>query len=1021
VVDASAALLVFVLLWAPSLGITRVSAQGVSGAALAGRITADRQPVLDARVTLTDQSTGTSFAVITGPSGHYAFETLLPGSYRLQVVAIGFERSSDRTVTLAVGQRLALDIPLGASAYELPDLSVEGARIGGSASGGPSVVVSQATIERLPLLDRDLARLLDANPYALPGRTGGFAISGQGSRFNAVRVDGGIANDPFGLSPAGTPGSTAGGRAISLEAVREFQVAVAPFDVRLGDFSGGLINLVTRSGTNQFEGSVFGEVQRPGLVGHDTAGAPVSTFRLDQIGARVGGPIVRDRLHFLAVVDLESRRTPFAGPAGSDPRGVSAATAERIRRAVIDNFGFDPGGTEAPVLRQPDRNWFGKLTWQPGRRHVVELSHNRVNAELDDLGRTNINQADRDGWQLSSSGSRVQSRAAATRLRAVSTLPWGSNELLLGHQVLDDDAVLARKVPLYLVQADLPGTYVAAGSVKNGETSLHQRIIELTDNVTAPWRAHQLTAGVQTQLFDFRDDIFPGSLGVWTFDSAAALEARSPSRYEVALPLRPGGPLADFGLRQVGVYLQDRWSPLRRAELTVGLRWDVPFADRPATNAELAGSAALGHIDTGRFPSGRGVLSPRLGVRVNADRRTIVRGGIGAFTGRPPMAWLAQAFHNTGLDQVTVICTAPGMIPPPVSDVANLPSDCGIPGSVPPAAVSYFDPRFRFPQTVKLAAGVDRDLGARWTASIDMVRTWARNQLYLEDVNLIPGTADQEGRLHYLFRRDDRFTAVYRHSNRSADRSVAATLRIEKRFARAYASAGYTWSRTRDLLNTLNSSDPLILRNTPLDGSLGDRNLRTSGLDVPHRVALSGWTDLPAGFGLALIYTARAGTPYAYVLNGDANADAITLNDLVYVPRDASDILLTDPSRYPELERFIASEPCLVRQRGRIMARNTCRNPWITSLDMRLDKGWSLAGRRMALTVDIFNLPHLLNGDWGLVRQTARLEGVTLLRLAGFDETAGRSRYALSALPERRQILTEESRWRIQLGGRLGF
>jgi hypothetical protein len=761
-------------------------------------------------------------------------------------------------------------------------------------------------------------------------------------------------------------------------------------------------------------------------VGRDTAGVAASTFDLEQAGVRVAGPLVRDRLHFFAVADLQRRHQPFEGPAGDDPQaGVSAATAERVRRAIIERFGFDPGGPEAPIQTEPDRNWFGKLSWQPAHGHLLELSHNRVNAGLDELERQTTDQVNRDGWQLSNSGSRQTSRTAATRLRVLSTFGRATNELQAGYQTSGDDIEVPNRVPLFLVQADVSSGYIAAGSVDEGPTSLRQRLIELTDNLTVPWHGHQLTAGVQSSLYHVRDDFFSGSLGIWTFPSVDALEALAPIRYEVARPLRPGGPVADFHVEQLGVYGQDRWLADRRLELTLGLRWDVPFIDRPPTNPELLASEALGHINTGRFPGGHGVLSPRLGVRVEADRRTTVRAGAGVFVGRPPLVWVGQAFLNTGRDQATLVCGEDDGVPAPTADVDRLPQAClntaGVP--TPPPTASYFEPTFRFPETVKLAVGLDRELPDGWAASADLIRTWARHQLYIEDVNLVPDGPDAEGRVRYSQRKDDRSGAIYRFSDRSRDRSISASATVVRRFGGGRLSVGYTWSRSEDVLATLHSTSRLLLQNTALDGSLADRRLRPSAVDVPHRIAMTGWLDLPSGFGIGVIYTAQSGTPYAYTVNrGDVNGDRMVGNDLIYVPRDPSDILLADPTRAAELDSFIAAEPCLARQRGRIMARNSCRNPWTSSLDVRASRGWSVLGRPVSLGADVFNLPNLLDGDWGLARQSARLEELPLLQGAGFDPAQRRPIYAVpKTLPALRQVLTDASRWRIQLEGRVGL
>ncbi|HEX9892649.1 MAG TPA: hypothetical protein VGA78_01945, partial [Gemmatimonadales bacterium] len=243
--------------------------------------------------------------------------------------------------------------------------------------------------------------------------------------------------------------------------------------------------------------------------------------------------------------------------------------------------------------------------------------------------------------------------------------------------------------------------------------------------------------------------------------------------------------------------------------------------------------------------------------------------------------------------------------------------------------------------------------------------------------------------------------------------------------------AGYTYSRVKDLI-TLGSS--IAFSNyqfTVVEGSIENRSLSSSAFEVPHNIFLSATADLPLAFYASVSYNGRSGRPYTYVVNGDGNADGITSNDALYVPRDAGDILLTNPADFDRLNTWLVAEDCILEQRGQVMKRNSCRNPFVHGINMRFGKRINtFRGQSMEITADVFNLLNLINDDWGVIRsnfgQASEFEQrVAPIRVAGFDnrgtpETSDdRPRYSVDALaqfPVRDQAVLNSSRWRMQLG-----
>lgn len=1018
--------------------------QGVAGAAVIGRVARTSGAPVSAVVTLVNFATGARRDARSDESGRFLFEAVPPGGpYRASVHLPGRPApDTSRRFTLTLGERFMTTIIVGDAPVALAPVVIS-ARTADSdpgGAGGPAFALTHDLVHGLPLFNRDFVGLLGSIPQSV-GRTIS-SVGGQLPSLNAIQIDGGTANDVYGVNR--TPGSGAGAKSISIEALDQIKVLVAPFDVRQAMFSGALINGVTRSGTNEWKVDAFTSMRRASLVGRDTTGARAEPFELLQYGATVSGPIVRDRLHLFAVADLQQSRAPYLGPSVDDSStGVSAATAARAVEIFRTVYGFDAGTANAPTLHKPDRSLFGKLSWTIAPNHFAELWHQESRANIDTLNRDARSRVNRDGWQLSRSGYRVGTAFGTSRLRVVSRFGPATNELIAGDLSSSDNTTSGLGVPLFIVQADVPGTYLAGGTERMAQgTSLTERSREVTNNLAVAAGAHEVVVGAHAEWFSVADRFFPLSWGVWTFPSVDALAARAPTRYEIAVPLRDDGPIGRFHASEYSIYAQDRWTVRPSFTVTGGLRVDVPRTQSPATNQRLATTASLGNIDTGRFPSGNAVVSPRLSATWMADDRTRVRLGAGRFAGRPPYVWLGNAFMNTGIDQAQLVCTPATGVPEPVIDPARAPTRClnSFGSAVAPSTVTYLDRSFRWPSARKLLAGIDRTVGGGLAASLDVISTTTTNARSITDTNLRRVGTNAEGRALYgtigatgsagPARRDSSsFTQVLRVGSSGGSRSISVALGLDGRWTRSALHVGYQWSQTRDDATFLNTLASVALQNAPIDGSLEERRLTPSVLDVPHALTAVGLVALPGAMEVSATLRAQSGRPFSFVALGDANADGVAGNDLAYVPRSIGDISLTNPELYPALDRYIEAEPCLRAQRGRIASRNSCRNPAFATLDARVTKRFSVVGTpRATLTADVFNLPNLLNRSWGLVRETTGRQQLELLQVAGWDAGAQRPRYAVPAtsagmpvLPPLRRIVIDQSRWQIQTGLRLAL
>jgi hypothetical protein len=1025
-----------------------LEAQGVTSAAIYGVVsTEDGSPVPHAIVRLTNTSTGQPWERPVGLAGRYLFEDVVVGGpYRIEVRALGFRPEAIDGITLALGSRTRADFTLYVAAAELPAVIALGARTVFAASrSGPAGVISANMISNFPNIGRDFLRLTTwsafaANSPASGGApTGGITIAGQNRALNGFLIDGAGNLDQY---TGRLPGRETLPRPISIEALQEIQVLSAPFDVRHGGFTGGLVNAVTRSGTNHIQGSVFAFLADGAFVGANDKGERVQPFTTKQYGATIGGPIARDRAHFFVALDLQDRVVPDPGPLIGDTVGgadtarirISYASARRFQDILQRTYGLDPGtlGPEHGVI--PASDAFAKIDWQLGLNHRLEISQRYAHGNRDGF----IARGAPGQYFLSSAGRRDPSTSSASRViwTGIIGQRW-SNELIASHLSLRDACQPHANYPFLNVGVrDVPsvGGRLFAGTPIVCPSAFSQRTFELTDNLTVDLGAHAFTVGTQIGLLHFTDNLLQGSAGLWQFENLDSLHVGSAARYDRTLagPGRTNG--VRFGARQVALYAQDRWNPTSRLTLTAGLRADATFlTGRVPTNTALL--ASLG-ADTRRVPSGTVSWSPRASFTLDAagDGSTVVRGGTGLFSGRPPYVWLASAYRDDGTQELFLTCSGRDV---PRFDPLNQPASC-VSGAVGKPRLTFFDPELRLPQSVKAAVGLDHRLPGRVHATLDVLYNRSLHDFYVSDANLehpiavatgegnrpLYGTISANGRATPE-RRDSTLGQVVRFSNSQGDEAITATVQLRRQIRDAELGLWYTYTRSRDRMSLVNFPARANLENPPLDGSLEERRRGTSYFEVPHGLMIHAMTPLPYGVRLSLMYTGSSGAPFTYVITGgDANADGIGAglinNDIVYVPRDSSDIALENAATWPLLNAFIESQACLRAHRGRILARNSCRNPATHILNGRVTKRFQVASSQaLELRADVYNVLSLFNRQWGRMRTTSTNPAQPMLQLRAWDPVRQRGVYSLLADPRRVQDLA--SRWQLEFSVRYLF
>jgi len=1022
---------------------------------------ASRAAIDAAEVRLVNRTSGVATQGRSRADGRYVVQGLeIGGPYSVLIARIGFKPYVRDGLFLTLGQDLRLDVVLEALATELPALVVEAdadPEFSPSRTGITSTV-SDSFLRRLPAINRDLYSFVSLIPQLStvseePIPSGG----GVNYRFNSILLDGASDQAPFGGNAGG---AIWGGKAIPIEAVKEYQVLLSPYDVRQGGFAGAGINAVTRSGGNRWQGTAFFYGRNEGLA-------------RTQFGAALGGPILRDRVHFFAAAEFQHLSAPSVGPyvgqpaSSQAPLPVDSAAVTRFTQ-LLQTHGLTAGSAGPLSNTNPTRNLFGRLDVAlPRWNSRLVLRHNASRADTNAFSRPSPSPACRlvACFPLSSVGRRQEITKASTVGQVYTSFRSGAyNELIAGYSSIHLSFTPNARAPLVMAavpDAGGPGVvYLQTGSLEFAQDNdLRQRGLELTDNLTLVSGPHRITIGGTFGLQRLRSRQLSGSYGLWRFSSLDSLALDSAADYRVTKDF--GGADASLDGAQYGAYLGDQWQVSPGLALTYGVRLDLPaLSQRPPYVAAV--DSVYGRR-TDVVPSGHALWSPRVGFNwdVTADRRQQLRGGVGLFAGRPPLAWLLRAFQNYGLGVATLDCSpaaGPGLPPAfpdhpdyraPLTACAN---DASF-GSAVTGPVNLVDPHLRFPQILRVSLGYDRRLPWGMVGTLEGLYTRGVHDFVFVNRNLAgPDSVDRNGRVMYggidslgvatphLVPRA--FPEAIELRNQSRNYAYNLTARLEKRFSNRFEGrVAYSWSRVRDAQTQLFLAfhDNWEFGRVE-SGRHDDLHVGISDFDQPHRIVIVGTWAASWKTDVSFYYVGTSGVPFTYATagtggTGDLNADGSSLNDPIYVPRNAADTteirFAGSPSavatQQAAFEGFIARTPCLRAQRGRIARRNSCRSPWVHTLNVSVRQSVRFGGHTLSAECQVFNFLNLLNRGWGQVRlpnDSDALSRVGVLEQVG--QTPGRASQSQGVFhyDEGFRSFTSQnllSNYQVQLGARYSF
>jgi outer membrane receptor for ferrienterochelin and colicin len=1002
--------------------------------------------------------TGTRYSDVTDTNGRYAFQNVrVGGPYRITANLEGFRPVENANTQVALG--VTAEVPLKMSLAAVTEAITVTARADDVINPnrtGSSSSVSNESIESLPSVNRSLQDFARTNPYfrvdASDNSSTRVNVAGRNNRYNQIQIDGAVNNDLFGLADTGTPGGQTDAQPISLDAIEQLQLVVSPYDVRQSGFTGGGINAVTRSGTNEFRGSIFGTKRNQDYVGEGPFGTKLANFDQTQYGGRIGGPILRDKLFFFFSGELNRREEPTGLSADSSTDRVYSGTgtgsvpsAQLVKEFVQQRYGYDagslgdfPGETNNDLI-------FGRLDWNAAANHQMTLRHNYVDAVRDIIADRGTSPP-RFRFDNSIYTQADETNSTVAQLNSV----FGAssfNEARVTYQTIRDK----RATPVIFPTVEIGGTGPRSGAVHigterfSGANTLDQDVIEINNDFTWVKNNHTLVFGTHNEFFEFKNLFISEAYGYYYYPTLDAFMNNQAQEYRVGFATGADArrPTA-FEVRQYGFYVNDTWRIRDNVTLTGGLRADLPeYIETPTFNATVM--SAIGR-STADAPSQDFVWSPRLGFNWNpgGSGNQQLRGGIGVFAGRTPYVWVSNAYGNTGVEQVLLGCTGtcvrPAFNPDPLAQPRNLGA-----GGTP--SVDLVDSHFTFPQVLRSTLGYDRNLFWGIRGSAEVVYSQTQEDVFYYNLNKLPTgqTSPLDGRPTFRNASTQLFDAVLL-TNTSEGHETTATLQLSRPFANGLTVGGsFAW---QDAQSAFDATSSRAISNWQFRHTAGDiyaHDLSNSAFEVENRFTVYSsyaFRTGPLSHTVGLFYNAQSGRPYSLMMAGDPNTDGYTTNDLLYVPNrsiilcpstagnptvtspcgtaSGAAIAPIDAARFTEFLNAAGVDT----NTGEILDRYSLNEPWSRQLDFHYELGLPIRGFETQLQFDITNLLNMFDENAGVVSSVAN-QNYTPVRYRGLtaDGTPIYSENAPNALNPGAQFSTAflRSRWQARLGLRINF
>ncbi|NHA05152.1 TonB-dependent receptor [Mucilaginibacter sp. HC2] len=1004
------------------------SAQETGGGLTGKVLDAAGQPLPGATISAVHQPSGTRYATVSDKDGRYHLNGLrIGGPYQLTVSMIGMNTQVKDALTVTLGDPLLLNVVLTDNTKALSEVVVKATRSGAKANTyGAGQNINQSTIRNMPSISRsiqDITRLV-------PQSTKDNSFAGTSFRYNNVTIDGAINNDAIGFSPSiggqtgssGMPGSSTRTNPVSLDAIQDMQVYIAPFDVKIGNFTGGSINAVTRSGTNEITGSVYALGRNAAITGPDrvgTAGKLPSDFHDYQTGFRVGFPIIKNKLFFFTNEEITRRTDPVLQAAGTaESAGIlSLQDAENIRNATIKNYGFDPGTAGQYNTYSNSNKFFNRIDWNIDDNNQLVIRNNTITSKAINLERDQ--QDFRFGSIAYQQVNNQTSTVAELKSRISNSL---SNSAVAGFTFVHDyrNPSSDPSIPQVQIAGETPGTTIYLGTDREASIfNQKQRTIEFTDNLTWNLGKHTFTFGTHNEFYNINYGFVNSWNGRIDYLSIQDYLNNSPYRvrgsYNYTDDTRDyilNNPVAKFNINLYSVYAQDEIQISDRFKITPGIRLDyadVPDKQLLSTKSQNANHdpyfgttylyTPLYRITNSYFSSLQ--ISPRLGFRYDwlGNQSLIFRGGAGLFTGRIPFAWLGYTFYNNGdsygaydrNSNNTVFTGNP--LQGGANGIGKYISQNGvniIGKNASPTQVDVVDNHFKMPRVARINMAVDYTDQNQFKYTVEGILTKTIQDVVFRQINV------QDNPTYYGYdvkkqqpifsgSVDPTFTNVYEMSNTSQGYRYSLTGTVSRNFSMGFNfSASYTYGKSKDVSNGIRNS---LESNWQLNQALNPNNpgLANSNFDIRNRIVINAgyhkaWNERWIS-NFSLFFSAQSGSPFTYGLVNNSIQGLGQQVSLLYIPKmgetinffqdytNGSGQVITAVSQANAFDNYINSNKYLSSRRGDFTERNTGRTPWNNQADFHFAQEYhfSKSGKQyLTFSADIINLTNLLNKNWGI-------------------------------------------------------
>ncbi len=1028
----------------------------VTTASLTGAVTDEQgQPLIGATVVAIHLPSGSQYGTTTREDGGYDLPNLrIGGPYEVTASYVGHKSFSYTGVSLKLAQKLELNFKLPAESVQLETavVTAEVDPILNNERTGASTNIDEETLRNLPTISRSAQ-----DYYRLTPSSDGNSFGGRNDKMNNFTLDGSIFNNPFGLDAA-TPGSQTSAQPVSLDAIEQIQVNIAPYDVTQAGFTGAAINAVTKSGTNTFQGTVFAFYRNQDLTGSKVRGEEIFVPDLThmQAGFSLGGPIVKDKLFFFANAEIERRSdlgsnflAARPGLTGERVSRVTAEDLELVSQVLFDNFGYETGPYENYQHRTDNQKGIIKLDWNINKNHTLTATYNFLDATKDKpahpeaIGRRG---PDAITLQFYNSGYAIRNllHSGIVELKSIFGNKM-SNNLQVGYTAFRDSRdPFSEPFPVININKDGVRYIVAGHEPFSIHNRLNQNVSQLTDNFNIYMGAHTFTIGTSFEKFEF-DNSF--NLGVYDpfgfvggtfgpgFESVQAFVDSVNSGYVGAAvdyarsvyeqnggdegELGKGWALAETNVGQWAFYVQDEWDVSDKLTVTAGLRIDKPLyfdtkqkiqenIDRqccydpsvPYFNPETGDTVFFDHTV---LPSGKPLFSPRFGFNydIKGDNSSRLRGGSGLFSGRFPFVWLGNQVANPNFFFYCIT-----------------------------------HPDFRWPQVWRSNLGWDQKFGGNWTFSADAVYSKDIYAMMVRNYGIKPPSGQLQGvDNRAIYTANDRNSVygndAYVFTNTNVGYTFNVSLQLQRKWSNGlFTSIAYSYLDAKDASSIPAEISSDAFARNPALGNVNVPVLAASRYGNKHRVVGSAYKTFEYANGkmstsVALYMEYTRGGRFSYTYSGDINGDGSGLNDLIYIPSDSEidQMAFTGSAQEQEdqrraLKEFIAQDEYLSAHRGEYAGKYAILSPWYSTWDMRVLQNFKLASTNLQLSMDILNLGNLLNSNWGVRQLPTNTQpiGVSV-------DGSGNPTYSFDTA--QKSTFTDDfsllSRWQIQFGIRLSF